>query len=352
MALDRRVTSLEFYRTIMGLSHFWWNVAVLGYQLAVLVFLAFLGILVAHAHTRFRPTERQSPRSIWSVAALTAGVGVSLALFSMVPYRALSRAQPVVLVVLLVLAWHRRPRPGVDTRVCATSTLILTLILIALLLSAKMGLATGVIHYGFALAMPGTLVMIVAVLEWAPREADSRGWTGSLFRSWALGILITVSAIHLLDQSKHLEIKTHPLGTLPDRIWTDPVRGPAVERALRVISANLREGGTFLVIPEGVTLNFLLRAESPTRYFNFMPPEVLHFGEDRMLESLEQNPPDLLVLVHKDTREYGLGRFGEGYGRELLAWARAGYETIEVMGEPPFLGSDRFGIEVMRPRTP
>ncbi len=351
MSLDRRVTSLEFYRAIMGLSPLWWNIAITSYQLAVLGFLAFIGVLFAHAHARLRPTESQNPRLIWRLTALAAGVGVSLVLFSMVPYLALSRAQPVVLLTLLVFMWRRLPGPGAGGRVCATSALVVTLILVAFLFAGKMVLATGVFHYGFALAMPGTMVMIVAVLEWAPREADSRGWTGSLFRLWAVGILVAVAALHLVDQSNRLEIKTYVLGTAPDRIRTDPVRGPAVGRALDVISANLRDGETFVVIPEGITLNFLLRTETPTPYLNFMPPEVLHFGEDNMLESLERLPPDLLILVQKDTREYGLGGFGEGYGRELLAWARDRYETIEVVGAAPLFGTDRFGIEVMRLRT-
>jgi hypothetical protein len=78
-----------------------------------------------------------------------------------------------------------------------------------------------------------------------------------------------------------------------------------------------------------------------------MPPELLLFGEDAMLERFRAHPPDAIALVHKDTREYGAPLFGRDYGQKLAAWARSNYHPVRVFGDPPLEPGSNFGIAIL-----
>ena len=113
---------------------------------------------------------------------------------------------------------------------------------------------------------------------------------------------------------------------------------PAALDALEPIVA---PGASLAVLPEGVMLNYLLRRETPLPFVNFMPPEVLAFGEDAMVHALERHPPDIVVFVHRDTSEYGFELFGTDpeYGRRIMTWIRARYGSIDVIGHEPMSAS-------------
>lgn len=351
MAMDSRITALPFYRRIMGLAPFWWNLAIMGYALAAIGLLAMPPILFVRLRGRREIGAHEERVASRTALTVLGGGGLALGVFAMVPFLSLSRAQPLLVLCLLAWATHGLRASSGNDELARAWVLRITLLLLAFLMTLKMLFATGVFHYGFALAMPGTVMLIVAALGWIPGEARRRGWDGELLRYWVLGVCVAIAGLQLNDASPRIELKSTAVGAGPDRIMTEPRRGAGVARALEVVRANMPEGGTLLVLPEGVTLNYLLRMETPTPFLNFMPPEVIHFGEARMLGSLRQNPPDLVLLVHKDLREYGVGLFGEGYARDLLDWVRAEYRTIERIGDPPLREFSLFGIEVLRRAT-
>ncbi|MFT5696093.1 MAG: hypothetical protein ACI9QQ_002073, partial [Myxococcota bacterium] len=104
---------------------------------------------------------------------------------------------------------------------------------------------------------------------------------------------------------------------------------------------------TVAVLPEGVMLNYLSRRESPTRYINFMPPELSLYTSAAIIEAFEQSPPDYVLLVHKRTGLYGTPFFGRDYGRALYGWVRQNYQMVETFGGVPFAEKTRFGISML-----
>jgi len=98
-------------------------------------------------------------------------------------------------------------------------------------------------------------------------------------------------------------------------------------------------------------LNFLLRRPNPTPYTNFMPSEVILFGEAGMLEAFKAHPPDWISLVHKDTSEFGFRFFGQDYGQALYAWILEEYQPVGVVGAIP-LQTHRYGILLLKRKEP
>ena len=104
---------------------------------------------------------------------------------------------------------------------------------------------------------------------------------------------------------------------------------------------------TVAVLPEGAMINYLARRRTSVPVTNFMPTEFTVFGEDRILASFRHSPPDYVVLVHKDTSEFGFRFFGRDYGEAVFEWIRANYDRVALIGAVP-LQTDRFGIELRR----
>jgi hypothetical protein len=146
--------------------------------------------------------------------------------------------------------------------------------------------------------------------------------------------------------------KTVAIGQGGDRFYAsgDPAmwQGPSLESTLEWLEGNAPPGATMVALPEGVMINYLARRENPTRFINFMPPEAVAFGEHDMARSLAERPPDLLLLVHKNTTEYGYAAFGSTpeYGGEILPWVRRNYRTARVIGRDP-ANADGYGIEIL-----
>lgn len=73
---------------------------------------------------------------------------------------------------------------------------------------------------------------------------------------------------------------------------------------------------------------------NPTPYINFMPPELIMFGEDAMVAAFESHPPDWIVLTDRHVPEYGLDLLGTDYGLKITQWMERDYElAAEVVDE-------------------
>ena len=101
--------------------------------------------------------------------------------------------------------------------------------------------------------------------------------------------------------------------------------------------------------PEGIMLNYLARRRARTTCMNYVMTEIILFGEKNLLDQLREDPPDYVLLVHKDTSEFGVGFFGQDprYGREIMTWVNRNYRPVAQFGAEPFR-SRRFGIRILK----
>jgi hypothetical protein len=220
----------------------------------------------------------------------------------------------------------------------------------------KTGLNARVHHYGFYVTLPAAMTLTTFVVSDLPRRVAARGGRGSVLRL-AMVVMLGVLAFRFAAEARrHYGLKTFAVGAGADRIWTYP---PSIDgRAAPFVASlgfldGLPADATVQVLPEGVMLNYLSRRNAPSVYTNFMVTEVSAFGEERMLIDLQRASPDYVVLMHKDTSEFGYEFFGsdERYGRSILAWVRSAYERVFLSGAEP-LRSPEFGIEILARRPP
>jgi hypothetical protein len=196
-------------------------------------------------------------------------------------------------------------------------------------------------HYGFTLALPATLLAAALFTGWIPAWLAARGRSAAVFRAGAAAILGFTAAMHVAETGSWLARKTEVVGQGRDAFRAD-LRGRFVTEALRTIDQAGIE--TLVVLPEGVTLNYLARVRNPTPYVNFMPPEMLLFGEEAWLGALREARPDAVLVVHKDTTEYGYPFFGRDYGAPVMDWVREAYRPVGLLGDEPLQPGTLFGM--------
>lgn len=332
---------LAFYRQGMGLDAPGERVGeLLTWSLRWIVVLAPSALLAWALRSGSRAAR------VGAGAALVVTAGGLAWLASDARWLAAARPLPLFVLVLgsfaarrLVAHPERRREAGFQLALCV----------FALALLAKMLLNARVFHYGFALALPATLLVVVALVGWIPAWLDGRGRAGDVLRAGALAALALGVVGHLRITQGFLDRKTETVGTGADAFRAD-LRGRFVSQALEGFARHAPPGATLAVLPEGVTINWLARAVNPTPYVNFMPPELLLFGERRIVEAFEAAPPDFVMLVHKDTSEYGVQFFGPDYGAALARWVQEHYVAVEQYGQPPLRPGTVFGIQLLRRR--
>lgn len=227
----------------------------------------------------------------------------------------------------------------------------LAFVLFALVLLAKSGLVAKLWHYGFVLSTPACLVASMAFLCWLPEAVEHRGRSGVPVGALGLAVLTAAGWRYAEISASAYAARRFEVGSGTDRIVAD-ARGLFAERALDEVLRRVPADGTLLVLPEGVSLAYLARRRAPTKYLNYMPLETILFGEGAMLDALRASPPDAVLLVHKDTSEYGLPLFGRDYGQDLLTWVRERYAPVwtDPEGDPPLEPGSRFGTALWLPR--
>lgn len=277
--------------------------------------------------------------AITSVALIAGGAaGATLPL----PWDALARALPVAML-LAVAIWFA---PALRDVSSARTGLLLAGF--ALLLLAKLGLASQVQHYGFALAAPALATSLAAAVT---------PWQTPLARGLSIGLIAAVASALLTTAHAIYTEKDHPLGSGADQILVAgpeaSPRGVSMERLLRGMDAIMEPDATLLVLPEGAGVNYWLRRANPTRYSLFLPTEqAAHGGPAPMIASLREHPPDFVVLIHRGHEEFGTGPFlsDPRYGEAFHNWLERGYSPVQQIGAPPFQGA-AFGIVVLQRRA-
>jgi hypothetical protein len=309
--LNTEVAQLPFYRGVTGLD----RPAARAVEMVTWAGLWLLILLPLLAVARLAGRTRGLLVPLATAAVLLLALA---ALGERIVWANALRPLPIFAVTiaawLSVGAWR-----GEETR---TRIAGIAFAALGLALLAKMLLNVRVGHYGFVLAMPASMLVVTALVGWLPRWLDARGARGDVLRAGGLALLAIFALEHLSITGEWLDRKTEVVGSGRDAFRSD-VRGAFVNQAITRVTAS---GVTsFAVLPEGVMLNYLARAANPTPYVNFMPPEELLFGDAAWTDAFRSSPPEMIVIVPKDTSEYGRGPFGVGYGRSLAAWVASEY---------------------------
>lgn len=185
--------------------------------------------------------------------------------------------------------------------------------------------------YGFVLTVPVFALAAYTLFCYLPRR-------NVMTVLWLLPFVAN-GALDLWNQHFRYAEKRFPIvstrGTFHD--WN-----PERARVLNGVIATVHDG-TLAVMPEGITINYLTGTRTPLTFHTFTPVETANpAAEQAILSELRAKPPDRVLLVSRDVREYGSNGFGVDYDLRVIAWLRAQYH-VETLWRGP-----RFQAELLR----
>lgn len=220
---------------------------------------------------------------------------------------------PLPLEAAAIAVWAARRLAGSratgDTGLAGT---LLAVSVFAVALLGKIALNTSVMHYGFVLAMPATLLAVFV-------------------------------AAHQRIESGYLAAKVHQVGAGPDRFRPDR-RGMSINAAVAAIRSRSHAGSTLFVVPEGAMINYLARRQSPVPFLGFLPNGFVE--EPTVVRALLARPPDLIAITDRNVAEFGVGPHGRGHGKEVMAVIERDYRSIGQFGPSPLVPGGN-GIQVL-----
>jgi len=147
--------------------------------------------------------------------------------------------------------------------------------------------------------------------------------------------------------------RTSRLQTAKGVMFDFPVgRSEAIEAFLVFLKEYSGPKGSMVVFPQGITLNYFADIPSPIGQNDFTPPEIDSPGaEQRLVDRLKANPPDVVLIVSRDVREFGKEGFGIDYALLTTRWILDGYQIErQFSGQQPN-GSQGWGLAMYVRKT-
>jgi len=316
---DSALVEQHFYRFIRGTDD-------IGHSLGLIAgigagYVLVLGVPILAAIS-WRPK-----RPALIAGAMFAVVAIVLsALHDWVDWAEIGRPLVLVTVIVLAVLLIQTPKPqAAGAELSRASRVMIAIFALALL--PKIALHVVLYHYGFVLAAPALILTIIVLLDWIPKWIDARGGCGAIARAGALGALLVLCVTYLNFTQDRYKSKTITVGFGADAFYAD-LRGQSINEMLEELP---QDAATLAVVPQGAMINFLSARANPTPFVVLMPPEVVMFGEDRMVEAYQSHPPDVLLIVKSDLSEYGYKSFPQ-YAPKLAAWIDANYTLVRRGG--------------------
>ena len=243
----------------------------------------------------------------------------------------LSRSLLFLLIVILITYYYFYKSDVFDLKYFAP---IIMLSILGLLLLFKMILNVRINHYGFVLAMPATISVVVFLVYFVPNLLIKKTGGGNLFRGLAILIFVAFSVYTLVLSDRHYNKKNFVLGGNGDRLLTygqdtEPF-GQALNKLIQYININISPLKSFTVMPEGVMINYLTRRPAPIPFIVFLPLELSMVGENAIIKALEKNLADYVILIDRPTPEYNVNIFGTNYnyGYLIMNWIKTHYKPV------------------------
>ena len=257
------------------------------------------------------------------------------------PYDMQYRCAPIICAWVFIFAYRKYRRTAEKKFL-----FLMIFSIFSLLLMTRMLFAVKAEHNGFYLLVPGMLCCYFFFLKIIPETFTTiqiRNFYRFGFVVLSASFIISQAALsHYMYKNRTLEISS-PRGAM--RVRPGYYR---CKQLLTYLRENTDPSESLVVFPEGLTLNFLSERESPMHQYAFLPllfknPDF----EKGVIKDLEDNEVKYIVILRRDTSDYGASRFGIDYAQGIIRYLAKHYVIEKQFGPWPFTRKE-FSLALLR----
>ncbi len=245
----------------------------------------------------------------------------------------------VIYGIISFISFHRAIVSGLEFR---QPLLRLLLAVLAAALLARMVLNGRIYQFGFYQAALAALLVPAFIIGELPARLKVGRWGRATVAVGCVALLLPGVVILAGRSRQWLRAKTLPVGEGRNRFYSlstevDPTANLVSQACNWLRTASDGKPQTLLVLPEGEMINYLAGMPSPVAPFFFYSAATSGGREAEIVVQLGKNPPDWIVLVSRDLREYGVQRYGESpeQGGQILDWMGDRYVVAAAFGGDP-----------------
>jgi hypothetical protein len=287
------------------------------------------------------------PLARWLLGAVTLGVIAWLAWFRIDWINSGRCLLGMALIYAMVCAvpLYRRAKESEEHAVKPARLLFAVL---SVGLMVRMVLNGRIYQFGFyQAALAGVMIPAILFGDLPGRLKDR--WARTLIRTGGFLLLLPGMVLLCASSQRLLRMKTQAVGVGVDRFFAFSSDLEPTGHIVQLVSEQLRQTPpeqTVLVLPEGEMINYLARRASPVAPFFFFSAATSGGREESIVESLEKHPPDWVVIISRDLREYGIRRYGEapGKGGLIMRWVDVNYQLAGRLGGDPLEATQRGAV--------
>lgn len=230
------------------------------------------------------------------------------------------------------------------------------IVVLGVALMARMVLAGRIVQFGFFQAAVATMalgaIFVSEAVAWLPNLRGRQALLAGLAAALAVPGIVRMIAI----SQEFQRLQTFPVGLDRDQFFTYPPEIDATGAVVRTVVEKLAElprEQTLLALPEASMINYLSRRPSPLPQFQFHGFTTEGGREAEVVNALTVNPPDIVVIVSRDLRDFGVKIYGErdGAGRQIMRWIAERYEITHKIDNDP-LDSAQCGAYILQKKSP
>ncbi len=156
-----------------------------------------------------------------------------------------------------------------------------------------------------------------------------KAWKQACFTVlFLLGIIYILSSLNFAHMVYDYPLKTHR-----GKIYTTDYWGAALDKLMSYIDREIPTGNRFVMMPEGLMINFLKDRDANDWFYSLTPNFVEAF-EDKIIQDIQLKSPEYIFITNQDTNDYGFRTFGEDYGKNIYNYVKNNYNFLQKIEEP------------------
>lgn len=285
----------------------------------------------------------------WTIRLVTAAAAIALASRVRLEngWTSVGLCLPGLMVLACLIAAVRIVREFRGSRsISERNVMMLALILLGVAMLARMPLRARISHLGFFQAALAGMVVAAMMISELPRWTGAGRLGRSVAAAASFAALGVVCGSIAMRSAQIRADQTQEVGRGRDRFYstqrlidgTGALVNWAAER-MRLLPPDAE----VLVLPEGEMINYLSRHKAPES-------GVLRESEDKFVEQLRRKPPEYVVLISRDLKEFGMTRYGApgNPGYALVPWIGENYKSEAWLGGDPLDPNGSVGAVIMR----